>query len=196
MAQASGKSGHYRYYKCTTRLNKGISRCDSRNLPREQTDALVLTALAKRRRAARTVEDARLLVLTKELDSATKALNRLYEAVEQALLPMDDTLRSRAQKLQARRNEALLEMAKLEDRNRQGLPKVDASRIEAFSKVLEARLKDIRNGFGKAYLRLLIDEIRLDSNELKIRGSYHQLGEAFGLLEEMKLGEVPSFIRD
>ena len=87
-------------------------------------------------------------------------------------------------------------MAKLEDRNRQGLPKVDASRIEAFSKVLEARLKDIRNGFGKAYLRLLIDEIRLDSNELKIRGSYHQLGEAFGLLEEMKLGEVPSFIRD
>jgi len=42
MAQASGKSGHYRYYKCTTRLNKGISRCDSRNLPREQTDALVL----------------------------------------------------------------------------------------------------------------------------------------------------------
>jgi len=29
---------------------------------------------------------------------------------------MDETLRSRAQKLQARRNEALLEIAKLEDR--------------------------------------------------------------------------------
>ena len=48
MAQASGKSGSYRYYNCTTRLNKGISRCDSRNLPREQTNALVLSALADR----------------------------------------------------------------------------------------------------------------------------------------------------
>jgi hypothetical protein len=68
--------------------------------------------------------------------------------------------------------------------------------IQAFSKALEARLKDVRNGFGKVYLRLLVQEIRLEGNELKIRGSYGQLGEAFGLLEKMKLGEVPSFIRD
>jgi hypothetical protein len=48
-------------------------------------------------RAARTVEDARLLALRKELDRTTKGLDRLYEAVEQGNLPMDDTLRSRAQ---------------------------------------------------------------------------------------------------
>ena len=157
---------------------------------------LMLQELIKRRRAARTVEDTRLLVLRKELDKATKSLTRLYEAVEQGLLPMDDTLRNRAQKHQAQRNEALLEIAKLEDRNRQGLPKIDSSKIQAFSKVLEARLKDVRNGFGKAYLRLLVDEIRLEGNELKIRGSYAQLGDAFGMLEKMKLGEVPSLIRD
>jgi hypothetical protein len=57
-------------------------------------------------------------------------------------------------------------------------------------------LKDVKNGFGKAYLRLLVDEIRLEGNELKIRGSYSQLGEAFGLLKKMELGEVPSSIRD
>ncbi len=67
-------------------------------------------------------------------------------------------------------------------------------KIECFSNALECRLKDIRTGFGKAYLRLLVDEIRLEGNELKIRGSYAQLGNAFGLLEKMKLGEVPSFI--
>jgi hypothetical protein len=55
------------------------------------------------RRAARTVEDTRLLALRKELDKATKALTRLYEAVEQELLPMDETLRSRAQKRQLMR---------------------------------------------------------------------------------------------
>ena len=108
----------------------------------------MLQELTLRRRAARTVEDARLLALRKELDRTKKGLDRLYEAVEQGHLPMDDTLRSRAQKLHAQRGEALLEMAKLEDRNRQGVPKMDASKIQAFSKVLEDRLKDVRNGFG------------------------------------------------
>jgi hypothetical protein len=189
MAQASGKSGHYRYYKCTTRLNKGISRCDSRNLPRESTDALVLTVLAKRvftptrvklmlqelikrRRAARTVEDARMRALRKELDRTTKGLDRLYEAIEQGNLPTDDTLRARAHKLKARRDETLLEIAKLEDRDLQALPKVDPTKVECFSKALEGRLMDIRTGFGKAYLRLLVDEIRLEGNELKIRGTH------------------------
>ena len=48
----------------------------------------------------------------------------------------------------------------------------------------------------ETYDQLLVDEIRLDGNELKIRGSYSQLGEAFGMLEKMRLGEVPSLIPD
>ena len=211
MAQASGKSGSYRYYKCTTRLNKGISRCDSLNLPREQTDALVLSALAdrvfqpervklmleeliKRRRAARTVEDTTLLTLRKELDHLTKGLDHLYEAVEQGLLLTDETLRARAHKQQAKRQEILLQIAKFEDRRLQALPKLNASTLEAFSNVLKARLKDVGNGFGKAYLRLLVDEIRLEGSELKIRGSYAKLGDAFGMLEKLRLGEVPSLV--
>jgi DNA invertase Pin-like site-specific DNA recombinase len=167
MAQAPGKSGKYRYYKCTTRLSKGISRCDSRNLPREKTDEAVLTAmaeriftpkraklmleeLAKRRRAAHTVEDSRLLALRKELDGATQALNRLYEAVERELLPMEETLRKHAHKLKAKREEALLEIAKLDARKHQALAKVSASSADAFTKVLRSRLKDVRSGFGKA----------------------------------------------
>ncbi|MGH6890991.1 MAG: zinc ribbon domain-containing protein, partial [Dongiaceae bacterium] len=48
MAQASGKSGRYRYYKCTTKLNKNVAGCHSRNLPREVTDRLVLSVLSDR----------------------------------------------------------------------------------------------------------------------------------------------------
>jgi Recombinase zinc beta ribbon domain len=40
MTQASGKSGRYRYYKCTTRLNKNVDACTAKNLPREQTDRM------------------------------------------------------------------------------------------------------------------------------------------------------------
>ena len=70
------------------------------------------------------------------------------------------------------------------------------AKFRRFPRCWEDRLKDVRNGFGKAYLRLLIDDIRLEGNELKIRGSYAQLGEALGMLEKMGLGEVPSPIRD
>ena len=68
--------------------------------------------------------------------------------------------------------------------------------MKFFCKVLENRLRDVRTGFGKAYLRLPIDEARLEGNELKIRGSYARLGDAFSHLEKTKLGEMPSFIRD
>jgi len=88
MAQASGKSGRYSYYKCTTRLNKNVAGCDSLNLPRGKADRRVLEALAEkvftparvalmlrelqwRQRAARTVENARVLKQRKELDRAT-----------------------------------------------------------------------------------------------------------------------------
>lgn len=194
MAQASGKSGRYRYYKCTTRLNKGINRCDSRNLPKEETDRLVLSALsarvftpgrvgvmlkelARRRRAARTVEDTQLLQLRRDLDKASLGLQRLYEAVEDGALTMDDTLRSRAQKLQAKRGEILTEMAKLKDRQLTSVH-VDPARIDAFCKALRDRLIDSSSGLGKAYLRLVVDEVRLQGNKLAVRGSYGQLAEA------------------
>jgi hypothetical protein len=48
--QASGLCNprRYRYYKCTTRNAKDINSCTSKNLPREKTDALVLSALSER----------------------------------------------------------------------------------------------------------------------------------------------------
>jgi len=85
-------------------------------------------------------------------------------------------------------------MAKLTDRQRLTLQRVTAAKIETFCRVLKARLSDATSGFGKAYLRLLVEEIRLEGDELKIRGSYRRLADAVGLMESMKLGEVPSFI--
>jgi hypothetical protein len=130
MTQASGKSGRHRYYKCTSRINRDVEGCTSKNLPREQTDALVLNALRERvctpkrvtimlnellhqQQQVQTAEDARLITLRKELDRATTGLDRLYQAVEDGALSIDETLRTRSQKLHARRREVLTEMAKL-----------------------------------------------------------------------------------
>jgi site-specific DNA recombinase len=108
---------------------------------------------------------------------------------------MDDTLRARAQKLQGRRQDVLLELAQAQDRARIGLKKIDPAMVDAFCLALRDRLADPTSGFGRAYLRLLVAEIRLEGRELKIQGSYARLADAVGLLEKKKLGEVPSFVR-
>ena len=55
---------------------------------------------------------------------------------------------------------------------------------------------DTTSGFGKAYLNLLVDEIRLDGNQLRIQGSYRSLARAVSLAKEGKLGTVPSFVQE
>lgn len=213
MSQATGKSGKYRYYKCGTRLSKRIDACDSRTLPREKADELVLSTLAdkvfkparvalmlqelaRRQRAAHTVENAQLVRLRKEADEAGRGLERLYEAVEKGLLPMDDTLRSRAQKLRAHREEILIEIGKLQDRRQLAVQKVSPAQVEAFCSALKTHIADPTTGFGKAYLRMLVDEIRLDGDQLTVRGSYGKLAEAIGSQAGKKAGSVPSFVPD
>ena len=48
MTLATGKSGKYRYYKCSNRILKGKDTCTSENLPTELVDRLVLSSLADR----------------------------------------------------------------------------------------------------------------------------------------------------
>jgi site-specific DNA recombinase len=213
MTQASGKSGRYRYYKCTTRFNKNVDACTARNLPREHTDRMMLAALSERvftpkrvsimlnellrhQQQAKTAKDARLITLKKELDRATAGLDRLYQAVEEGALSIDETLRTRTQKLKARRSEVLTEMAKLRDRNALAVRRVNADTVNAFCTALKERFADRTSGLGKAYLRLLVDEIKLDGNELIVSGSHRRLADAIGLMQKRKLGAAPSFAND
>lgn len=65
--------------------------------------------------------------------------------------------------------------------------------IDSFCKVLRAKLQDRETQFGKQYLRLLVDEIRVDGKEMRIRGSYANLA---GMVEKTKVGfpeGVPTF---
>jgi len=194
-------------------MAKNVHACNARNLPREQTDSLVLSALAERvftpkrvslmlnelirhQQQAKTAENARLLTLKKELDQATAGLDRLYQAIEQGAIAIDETLRARTQKLKARRSEILTEMAKLKDRHAIAVRRVNPETVKAFCAALKERFNDPTSGLGKAYLRLLVDEIRLDGNELVVTGSHRRLADAIGFMQKRKLGEVPSFVRD
>ena len=178
---------------------------------RESTEQIVLTTLADkvftpsrveimlrelrtRQDAARSAEDARFQQLTRELKEIDMGITRLYEAVEKGLLPLDTTLQERAQKLQARRQDVLVASAALRDKWEVPLNRLTPAHVQKFTRALRSRLLDTASGFGKAYLNLLVDEIRLNGSELHIQGSYRALARAVSLSKEGKLGNVPSFV--
>ena len=158
--------------------------------------SLMLNELLRHQRQAKTAESARLITLTKELERATTGLDRLYQAIEQGAVSIDDTLRTRTQKLKARRCEILTEMSKVKDRQSLAVRRVNADSIKAFCVALKERFYDPASGLGEAYLRLLVDEIKLDGDELIVRGSHRRVADAIGFMQKRKLGEVPSFVND
>lgn len=87
----------------------------------------------------------------KELSELELATNRLYEAVEKDLLPMDNMLRDRAQTLKARREAVLVEMAGARRHKEMPTAMLSAKQVEAFGSVLRTRLMDSSSGATKRY---------------------------------------------
>src|SRR5262249_24444040 len=94
------------------------------------------------------------------------------------------------------RQEILLEVARKRDRGQLALTKLSPKQITTFCTALRDRLLDPNAGFGKAYVNLLVDEIRLEGDKLNVRGSYDALAQAIGLGKMGKREGVPSFIPD
>jgi len=209
MTLATGKGGKYRYYKCTTKMNKGVGLCDAPNLPMEKMDELVLARLAEKvftparvqlmlqqlqkdMKAAKSQEQAQLVTLNAEFKKLEQQLERLYEAVEHGLLPLDDTLSRRSQRLQARRQELLVEIAGTRQKVHMPANAISKRQINAFCNALKSRLMDKESGFGKRYLSLLVDEVRVEGKEATMRGSHAALAHALSTSS----GGVPSFMTE
>ncbi len=215
MTLATGKSGKYHYYKCSTRIKQiGQKSCQSNNIPMEKLDSLVLqtvadrvfnpkrvktilTELLRRQKMSDASHDNQLKLLTKELNTLKDKSERLYEAVETGLLPRDITLQERVHRHQARRQEILTEIAGLRRDKELPLNKIKPSHVTAFCSALKSKLQDKSSSLGKEYLRFLVNEIRVDGNKVSVRGSHAALAEA---ITKTKLGTsspvrgwVPSF---
>ena len=197
MTLASGKGGRYRYYKCSSRILRGKDTCTSGNLPMEKVDRLVLTALADRVFAPKRVVtmlqrlrdrlsqsqsdlDGKIKKLTKELEDVQRRTTQLYEAVEQGHLPLDATLTDRAQKLQAQRQAILTEIAGLRRVKQMPVEALSGKQVQTFSSALRDRLLNRESGFGKKYLKLLVEELRYTKGEILMRGNYAALARAVG----------------
>ena len=212
MTLVTGKGGRYRYYKCNTRIGKGNHLCEGKPVPMEKLDTLVLDALAEKvftperlrvllqelkakHKAAHAEQDNQLKALSKELEELQKGAERLYEAVEKGLLPLDASLQDRAHKLQARRQGVLTELAGLRRQKAVPLNNLTPKQLNAFSSAIRGKLQDRSSAFGKEYLRLFVNEIKLTGKRLEISGSYGALAQG---IQQMKTGTdvVPAFVSD
>lgn len=194
MTLATGKGGRYRYYKCNTRIGKGIDYCESGNVPMQKLDDLVLNSLADRvftaarvklmlESLARSAKEShrqqyrQIEVLKRELAAITGGMGRLYEGIETGVIKLDDVLRDRTDKLQAKRQAILAEIAGLKTKTTLPENLLQQRHIEAFTKLLRAKLLE-SGAFAKEYLRLLVDEIRVNKQEVKLTGSYGAVAQA------------------
>ena len=210
MTLATGKSGRYRYYKCTSRINQGKAECKSPNIRMETMDSLILKTVSERIFSPERIQimlteltsrlcgnlkltEDQLKKLTQSLKDLDTKINRLYEAVENGYLPIDSTLQERAQEHKARRDEILIEIARLKQKKEMPLSKLSPEKIMAFCTALKERFLDKATNFGKAYLRLLIDEIHYKGQEIVIRGSYHALTKAISRTKPGPFKGVPGF---
>jgi site-specific DNA recombinase len=210
MTLATGKGGSYRYYKCTTRIHNGKDACKTQNIRMEKLDSLILDALAEKvftpprvtamlktmgndLKSGKEDQESKLKKLSKELYDQEQKTDRLFDAVEKGLLPSDSTLYDRVHKNQARRQEIITEIASLKREKEFPLSKLSPKNVHAFCSVLSEKLKDKESNFGKEYIKLLVDEISVEGENVHLKGGY---GALAGAIQKTKLGHsagVPSF---
>lgn len=206
MTVVTGKSGKFKYYKCTNRQNRGNHACVSGNLPMQKVDDLILSQLAdhvfttKRlqgmisalRQRFKTTKDQkqqRINELNRQLKQQEERRNRLLEAIETGAIDYD-TIQRRAQQLKASIEALHIEIAGVRRVEALPLQYLKPSMVDTFGKALRAKLLSADSGLAKGYLKLLVDEIRVEGKEYTVKGRETAVAEAM-----LKLGhtaQVPS----
>ena len=68
--------------------------------------------------------------------------------------------------------------------------------VSAFSAAMRSRLHDRESNFGKEYLRLFVNRIKLTGQQVEINGSYGALAQGIAQMKTGTLGRVPIFVPD
>ena len=210
----TGKSGRYRYYACSRRATRGETACSGRSIRMEKLDGIVLAALEQRVLhpdrlptllqaflEKSDVSDSRrreeLVSLRTEKTNSMGALNRLYELVEQGLA--SPTERDFAERLTHHRGRVASLTADIEALERQLKPSQRAMTPETigrFGNLLRDGLRGDNPELRQAYVRLLIDKVVVEEEQVHIRGSRKALERAVVAAAAGARKGVPSFARE
>lgn len=205
---ATGKSGQYKYYKCTNRKNKGNASCSSKNYPMKALDAAVLHTLAQqvltdthiqkiiaelRSRAASTKDSQqkRVNALMKQLKQMETRRNNLLNAIELGMID-HDLIQNRGQQIKASIESLHIELAGANRTASLPLDYLKPSKIESVGKLIRQKFTSGDLSLAKGYLNLLVEEIRVEHDTIAAKGSNIALAETLTKLSQGK--QVPTII--
>jgi len=213
MTLRTGKSGRYRYYSCNARMTEGKTACEGRNIPMEKLDTLVLDHLEgqlfKQDRIAAILEK---LVrrnslksdeyhteekeLRKELRISEEKIDRLYDALSEGVVENTDGFKRNLSKLEQRKDE-LIRLVSVRKRRRDVPTNILTQKnLDRFTKVAKARLRSTDSAFRKQYLRLFVDQVEVQDDQILISGPKLALANAIAQTTKPDTGGVPSSVTE
>ena len=210
----TGKSGRYRYYACSRRSTRGETACPGRSIRMEKLDGIVLEALERRildrdrlqellaafleksdRSDGRRREE--LALLRAEKTNSAGALNRLYELVEQGLAsPSERDFAERLSHHRGRIASLTVDIEALERQLCSSRRTITPEIVGQFGDLLREGLRRDDPALRQGYVRLLVDQVVVEEERVRIRGSRKALERAVIATSASTRKGVPSFARE
>lgn len=200
----------YTYYSCAACHQKGKSVCKGRHVPVAQLDTQVIEGLKEKlftpermgkvlsslrqRYAARdaTVVERR-RVLKVELNEIRSKLDRLYLAIENGVIELDDDIKGRIGSLKERRDIIEASLARI-TQNIGASVELDSDRIAKFLDLMQRKLDDGDVKIRRTYLSSVIDRIEVDDDAIRVFGRKDVLADAIAG-RNSPAGNVSGFVR-
>jgi DNA invertase Pin-like site-specific DNA recombinase len=207
----TSKSGNvYRYYTCSSAMRMGETACKGRSIPMDKLDQLVtehvadrilvpqrlealLQSIADRRLKTDAEVQARIEALRREVGTAEDKLRRLYKLVAEGMTDLDELLKEQIAKFKTDRDKAASALDRIESHG--PAVRLDADKIARFGSLMRENITTGEIPFRKAYLRSLIEAVKVDDRVIRIHGSKTVLERAVLADQAMHSG-VRSFVRN
>ena len=200
----------YAYYSCAGCQQKGKSVCKGRHIRMEKLDgavidnvrekllaperlSVILDQLVERRALQDQAVAGRRKTLEHELTQKKEKLARLYKAIEEGVVDLDDDLKQRIQTLKSERDiaQASLDRIAMQAKN---VAEITPEKIEAFSTLMREKLENGDTQARKAYLHAVISCIEVDDDRVRIIGEKAALADVIAG-RQTNAKNVSGFIR-
>jgi len=214
LIQNTGKGGRYRYYCCSRKLKEGPSSCEGVRMPMGELDGIVIDELARRilepSRLAEMLEAYVKASAAQEGDAKDKlsrlrhvhteakaAVSRLLAMVASGLMDEGDPeFREQLASNKIRRDEASRQIDEMRSQMSSGEPILTPEKIERVAALLNDKLHNGPPDLRQAYARLLVDEVRVTRDEIRIIGSKAVLARAASHGANIPAPAVLSFVQE
>ena len=214
LIQNTGKGGAYRYYCCSRKLKEGPTACKGMRMPMDKLDGIVIGEVTKRvlepERMTEMLQEyvstasereqgnkGRLAKLRRDQTEAEAGIRRLLELVEKGLMNAEDPeLKERLVNQKLRRDEAAQEITDLQKRMSAGEPQITPEKVARVAMLLRDKLHDGPPQLRQAYARLLMEEVSVSDQEIRISGSKALLAKSVSSGLDSSTPAVLSFVRE